>query len=196
MGRAWSNQNPEFGKPRSEQEIYEVKQEDMKANLTSSTIWPQTGHTLTPMCPALPKIKRPHRWRLWLQQSQCLTVSEWGHLSFGITSCLLWGLCLRKWITEHPIPLPRVTWHFQIEAMRERGRQREKNREIITQVCFDFQKWVSMHADKILAAGGTTLDSDRLLEQEGEIRSRLRGETLINTDRPQSVRMWFTRCFK
>lgn len=29
------------------------------------------------------------------------------------------------------IPLPCVTWHLQIEGMRERGRGREKNREII-----------------------------------------------------------------
>lgn len=134
-----------------------------------------SGHTLTLMCPALLKIKRPHHWRLWLQQSQCLTV--WLRPPFLLNYILSPLRSVPEEMDHRASNTPATCYMAFPNRRNERKRQTEKNREIITQVCFDFQKWISMHADKILAAGGTTLESDRLLEQEGEIRSRLRGET-------------------
>lgn len=167
----------------------------MKANLTYSIIWPRTGDTLTQMCSAPPKSKRPLPGDCdGSSPTPSCPVSNWGHLSFWIASCPLRSVP-EEMGHRAAIPLPRATWHFQIEGMGERGRWRDKNREIISQGCFDFQKRISVYPDKILAAGGTTLDRNHLLEQEGAIRSQIR-ETLMNTDRPQSVRMWFTRCFE
>ena len=44
---------------------------------------------------------------------------------------------------------------------------------------------------KFLPHVGTTVDRDHLLERESKIGYRIREGTLINTGRPQSVRMGF-----
>lgn len=41
-----------------------------------------------------------------------------------------------------------------------------------------------VHPDNMTAAGGTALDNDHLLEQEGQIESRIRGGTRRKTDTP------------
>lgn len=87
-----------------------------------------------------------------------------------------------------------------MEGVRWETESKKRISSIWRKHCFqgysDFQKLISVHPDKIPAARGTTLDRDRLLEREGKIRSEIRRRTLMNTDRPQTARMWFARCFK
>lgn len=97
----------------------------------------------------------------------------------------------------HSMAFPNRKKEGRRETEREKERDYPPRRgNHCSQGCSDFQKLINVHLDKIPAARGTTVDRVHLLERESKIGYRIREGTLVNTDRPQSVRMGFAQCFQ
>ena len=183
-------------------------------SVTPFSSWPQAflasgsflmrGVTLTLMCLAPPKPSGP--------SLEAVSTGASCKATLGLTEAIF----LSK---RHPVPsevsaeetghrvantpAPCSTVFPNRRKVGGRETERKKERDLPPcrgNHCFqgysDFQKLISVHPDKIPAARGTTLDRDHLLEWEGKIGSGVRGGTQMNTDRPQTARMWFARSFE